>query len=240
MARQHLIAPFITTIALAGACGTEVTVLDDGTGGSTSSGGGMSPATTGQGGSTGVCPADLPADGALCSPEALYCKYEDLNECLLADATCSDGRWLVTHYDVECNPPACPIDKPLQQSPCEPYFEDLSCWYQSDWPCPGFEVEARCDEGQWQVAEPLCNPPPPDYCYSLTNDADCDNTGGLCRWRVPGCGPDPLPQAGCFPTPSCLDTPGLCQPNQTCTPVSIDPCWNLDCGQCHQATAVCL
>ncbi len=239
MARKILIAPFVTTIALAGACGTEVTVLQ-GDGGSSATGGGSAPSTSGQGGGGGVCPAELPPDGGLCTPDGLFCKYEDLSACLVADASCSDGRWLVTYYDVECNPPPCPSDTPLHDTPCETSFEGLSCWYESSWPCPGIDIEASCQQGAWQVPEPLCNPPPPDYCNTIQSDAECDNTGGYCRWREPGCGPNPLPQAGCFPAASCLDTPGLCQPEQACTPVSIDPCWNLDCGQCHEPTAVCL
>ena len=186
-----------------------------------------------------MCPQNVPDTGAPCQDETLRCDYEDHIDCILADAYCDDGRWVVEHYDYECNPPPpCPYDKPEHGSAC--YDENVECWYVSDWPCPGIDIAAYCSLGQWEVPEPLCNPPPPEYCYTIQNDVECENHVGYCAWRVGGCGDNPLAQAGCFPNVSCLEEPSVCSSDQTCTAVSIHPCWNDDCEVCDEAQALCL
>lgn len=249
MARR-LSSPFLTTIAtaatlIAGAgCGTTVVFEgSDGAGGqgaTTGQGGSGAQGGTGQGGSGGgqtPCPADAPAHGSPCSGGAT-CKYP-LVPCGEAVAICDGSTWEVLTEPYECNPPPCPIDKPADGAFCPNILDGQICAYTSDWPCPDIPVDAICDNGQWKVNEPLCNPPPPQPCQDYSDPNLCEGDPS-CRWIVPGCGANPLDDAQCFPAVGCDQDPFACTDAEICAEISHDPCWGSMCQACHTPVYLCL
>jgi hypothetical protein len=130
-----------------------------------------SDATSGSSGSTSsststggadACPEDVPSVGAACAVEGT-CHYEEEAVCedgsmvsAAADATCTDGEWVVDlTFEGEC----CP-DVPLQSGflPCS--IEGKICTYEGDVVCEGGgaiggNVVATCDGSTYQtVYEP--------------------------------------------------------------------------------------
>lgn len=187
-----------------------------------------------------LCPDTIPSYGAACDVVGSLCEYAD--SCgLTSSATCSsDLTWEVTH--VSCNPPPCPPEAPVPGTACvQPWGE---CIYTVDDGCGTTEAQAECVNGLWQFSVPICNPPPPDYCYSLTTEAECGAAASLCRWLVPGCAtpgtsPPPLAQAGCHPSFDC-GTSAECLAGATCAEVITDPCYNLDCDACGASSKLCV
>jgi hypothetical protein len=256
MKRRPLASPFLTTVTAAAAltalsvgCGSTIVFNHDssadgggGTGGLGSGGlgsGGLGgEAPVGAGGSTPVpCPDAVPEAGSPCAGVADSCSYE--LGCDWVTATCNGGAWILKTDQLECNPPPCPIDKPAHQSSCGGMVEGQICEYLSDWPCPDVPVNAICQQGAWQVGEPLCNPPPPSLCEGYTSDQPCD-ADPSCRWLAPGCGGDALDDARCFPVAGCDMNPLMCNDAEICAEISHDPCWNSSCPTCHASAFVCL
>jgi hypothetical protein len=96
-----------------------------------------------------------------------------------------------------------------------------------------------CGGGSWQIYEPLCNPPPPEHCFTLSDPDHCEAHRN-CSWLLPGCGSSPILEAGCHPDASCEDEPWICPADTQCHSLSVDPCWNQDCGTCDEQRAVCV
>jgi len=193
-----------------------------------------------------LCPADLPAYGAPCGEVGAICDYPGGACDIGMTATCGDDlTWSV--YDAgSCNPPpppSCPAELPEQGAPCDPTWEEY-CSYPVDTGCGPIDAQAQCVDGTWQVAIPTCNPPPPDYCYSLTSEADCAANASFCRWLVPGCAdpsspPPALAQASCHPSYDCVSS-DECPVGTTCSEVVTDPCYNQGCDACGLVSNLCV
>jgi len=128
----------------------------------------------------------------------------------------------------------CPIDPPSQGGTCA---GDTVCTYELD--CD--VVTATCDGATWNVFYEAfeCNPPPPQPCDGYTDPSLCEGDPA-CRWIVPGCGPNPLDDARCFPTVGCDQDPQSCTDKETCAQISHNPCWNGACQACDTPVYVCL
>jgi hypothetical protein len=252
--RRQVRSSFVTTIAtvasaaLAAGCANEVTFVGQtgGAGGSSSSATGV-VAVSGPGTTTGQvgCPSNAPTVGAPCAQSGQLCQYDDYNQCRRLSATCDGGAWSLKSTPIEvCNPPppppACPKSKPQHAAPCTSHWQGTyKCGPYANGACPS--VYAVCDSKtwQWSVEQVSCNPPPPEYCYTLTTEAKCESQ--WCEWKVPGCGAPALPNAGCHPRQySCETSPWLCQSGTKCQKAVTDPCWNKDCAQCAKTEALCL
>jgi hypothetical protein len=185
------------------------------------------------------CPAATPAQGSSCPIPGMACTYPGTGGCVFeVQASCDANlTWQVSEIMSPCNPPGCPAEIPTQGEPCVPPWEG-TCTYTVDTGCGPLPETAICENGQWSLSTTICNPPPPDYCYSLTTATDCA-AQTFCRWLVPGCGDPPLPQAGCFPTYDCATTSD-CGVGQTCQEVVINPCYNLPCDACGANVHLCL
>ena len=243
---QRLRKPFVTTMiagaVAAGACGGEVVTYSSGAGGaSTTTAAGQTTAATTNVASTttggGVCPNAVPTSGSACSDSELKCQYDDPEGCESIFATCEGGAWVLFYEQWECNPPGCPPDRPDQRPSCAGYPEDMVCVYDSEF-CPGLPVDAVCEDQQWNVYEPLCNPPPPGYCKYYEDIDGCFNDPA-CYWQEPGCGTDPIPVGGCFAAQPC-EGDWECEFGDVCLPRSVDPCFFDDCNACHEEMNVCV
>lgn len=193
-------------------------------------------------GEPGECPEVMPSAGSSCAVEGQSCSYGS-GGCP-ADMSCEGGVW---EWDtgLSCNPPPpdeCPVSAPNNGDPC--FNTGLSCPYTIDDGCGPIDTTASCQGGVWSVGISTCNPPPPDYCYSLTTEADCDLNGDVCRWLTPGCAdpatpPPPLAQAGCFPSYDCASS-AECAAGTTCEQRVYDPCYNLACDACGAVAMLCV
>jgi hypothetical protein len=153
--RRSLRASFVVTVGVASTasaaltgCGTAVT-----------------PRTCDAGICDDGCPENAAPLGSPCATPGLSCVY-NVNprgdECGPRPHTwsCQDGRWSAPPNT--CNPPApapqCPPSPPVRGSSCT---VTLVCDYPPPPSCPLIQVQARCDNGRWDVPQFSCNPPPP-------------------------------------------------------------------------------
>ena len=224
-------APFIVTVAATSA--VALAVLP----------GYGSSVSTGEPGDSEECPEVKPPVGSSCATEGQVCGVESSCE---RQVVCEGGSWAWKESALSCNPPEppdlCPAVAPYNGEPC--FDEGSSCPYLIDDGCGPIDTLATCQGGTWSVGISTCNPPPPDYCYTLTTEADCNLNAGFCRWLVPGCAdpgapPLPLAQAGCFPSYDCT-TSEECPTGSTCEPRVYDPCYNLACDACGAAAMLCV
>ena len=82
----------------------------------------------------------------------------------------------------------------------------------------------------------MCNPPT-GSCRFLTH-TECD-LGPSCVWYEPGCGFDPIWDAGCFDNDPCQGTSDCYAPGDHCQALSIHPCIEDPCNACDQPVALC-
>lgn len=239
--RQHLRSAFVTTVAsaavtvIASGCQSKVSVSCFGE--ECGQGGASSSQSTGPG-PPAVCPEIVPVHGASCPEVALVCAYEDEGPCPSTyNATCApDGRWEVESTFVSCNPPPCPVERPVAGTDCVAPWEDV-CEYDGLCPAPD---QFRCVDGTWVFDSPLCNPPPPSACLQQAQE-QCATLPG-CEWLYPGCGDlISLPEPSCHPAGyPCDQNPWLCPADMKCQAVSIDPCVDKPCDACHETAWLCL
>ncbi len=190
------------------------------------------------------CPESTPAQDSACDAPGMECEYPDPDcEYSATFATCENGAWQVGWTGGSCNPPApCPAEIPANGDACG--WEEPICTYTVDTGCGPMDVPATCENGAWSVAIPICNPPPPEVCFQMTTEADCDGMGPTCRWLVPGCAdpaspPPALAQAGCFPSYDCTDSVE-CPAGTACEQRAYDPCYNDVCDACGSAAMLCV
>lgn len=196
-------------------------------------------------GESGECPEVMPSAGSSCAVEGQSCSF-GTDECGSPIAmACQGGTWAWESIS-SCNPPPppaeCPVSAPNNGDPC--FDEGMSCVYTIDDGCGPIDTPATCQGGVWSLGISTCNPPPPEYCYSLTTEADCNLYGDICRWLVPGCAdpstpPLPLAQAGCFPSYDCASS-AECAAGTTCEQRVYNPCVNLPCDACGAVAMLCV
>lgn len=192
-----------------------------------------------------ACPDADPSIGGACDYDGQSCTY-GTDECgNPIDYACANGEWTWGPGTGTCNPPPpeCPAEAPAQGAPCDEGW-DGPCFYTVDTGCGPVEAQATCFGGQWDVPLPTCNPPPPEYCYTLATEDECALNGSFCRWEVPGCAepgsvPPALPQAGCHPSFDCISD-GECLAGSTCQEVVINPCYNDVCDACGATAMLCV
>lgn len=73
-------------------------------------------------------------------------------------------------------------------------------------------------------------------CRTLSSSVGCDARAD-CRYLVPGCGFEPVPE-GCYSAELCTDD--TCGAGERCMSVSAHPCWNSPCEQCDESTRACM
>ncbi len=183
---------------------------------------------------TPACPDTLPADGDACDPLVdSTCSYSSGLDYCDGDvvATCTADGW--THTAPAC---ACPADVPVDGTPC---LAGASCSYPID-DCGGTAM-ADCVDGTFSVGfdSMTC----PGDCYAM-DEIECTGIASdVCRWITPGCSdvPEAIKTEGCFPIEPCEPgAPDACPGETLCLQVDYDPCYQLDCGSCSDATTVCL
>jgi hypothetical protein len=104
-----------------------------------------------------TCPADPPAEGAVCDYRGPACEYQG---CGAKTATCRDGAWRV--YEMSCNPPPpnrCPEQVPEHGAPCD--YQGPACDYGDCYGNPTHR--ATCAGNTWNIAQATCNPPAPEW-----------------------------------------------------------------------------
>lgn len=179
----------------------------------------------------GSCPPNAPVSGTPCTGNQ-QCDYPDPS-CSAAgtEATCSGGAWIVSSFGPACAP-SCPFSPPSDGQACDSCCNG-PCTYPLE---PGCSVSAECLGNKWVTTVPPCVPPAP--CFTYTDPMSCQGDF-QCRWLVPSCGgPLSLPEAGCYSKVQCEKNID-CEPDEVCSQVSVDPCWNSPCNACSGTTTIC-
>lgn len=180
-----------------------------------------------------TCPSDQPTYGSSCEVLGQLCEYYSDDDCGYGStAECTEEGWIV--YELLCSPPPeCPEEAPIAGTSCAGWDYAYDCYYTTVSDCGDVTLWAYCDfEQGWSVV-------PDSFCEPCGyHDASGCEADPACRWAVPGCGDLPLPEAGCFPEAGCTETG--CPLDESCTTVTIDPCWASECDACGAPFDVCL
>src|SRR5262249_9563057 len=122
--------------------------------------GGTSAGTGGGPGGTGGspnCPTTPPGSGTPCA-HGEVCYYPTGPCCPPMEASCVNGQWMFAIST--CNPPApmCPVNPPVDGSPCTPdpcigYVPDCTYGFCSDGTA---SLVAHCDGSVWRLSRAIC------------------------------------------------------------------------------------